>query len=120
MQRMKLLSFLKKIIIILFLCCINISCDKNDLSFEGSLNISFYNHPSDLKVLIYSMDNKETPIYEASPKENGLLTVSLNIGNYIIKPFASSKYYQELGFQIMQNKSTSITYNEINEGLLNK
>jgi hypothetical protein len=95
-------------------------CDKNDLSFKGNLNISFYNHPSDLKVLIYSMDNKEIPIYEASPRENGLLTLPLNIGNYIIKPYTNSKYYQELGFQIMQNKSTSITYNEINEGILNE
>lgn len=116
MQKTRLTSLIKRILIILFVCCTNTSCDKNDeLSLQGNLNLSFYNYTPDLKVRIYSLENKETPIYEVSPKEDGTLDMPLNVGNYLAKPYSARYYYRTIGFQIMQRKTTHITYDKNNQ-----
>jgi hypothetical protein len=33
------------------------SCEKEDISQTGKLNVSFTNHPSDIIVLVYSISN---------------------------------------------------------------
>lgn len=119
MKKMNFLPVFKIVFVVLSLCCLATSCNKDDLSFEGDLDIYFYNHPSDLTVRIYSMENLEVPIYEVSPERDGSLNISLNLGNYIIKPYSSSKHYSTLVFQIRQDKTVSIIYDQNGEGFLN-
>jgi len=114
MQKTKLTSLMKRIFIILFVCCLNSGCEKDVLSLQGNLKITFYNHPADLTVTIYSLEDKDTPIYEVTPEWDGTLDMPLNVGNYLIKPYSTQHYYQEIGLQIMQDKTTSIKYNEYN------
>ena len=119
MQKTKLTSLMKRIFIILFVCCINAGCDKNELSLQGNLNMTFYNHPIDLKVTIYSLEDKDTPIYEVTPKWDGTLDMPLNIGNYLIKPNSTEQYYSEIGLQIMHDKTTTVIYNKNNRATVN-
>ncbi len=119
MKKTKLTSFIKRIFIVLFVCYINTGCDKNELSLQGNLNMIFKNHPIDLTVTIYSLEDKSTPIYQLTPKWDGTLEVPLNVGNYLIKPNSTEQYYSEVGLQIMQDKATTVTYNEHNKATVN-
>jgi len=117
MREINLISLMKRIFIILFVCCINAGCEKDVLSLQGNLKMTFYNHPIDLTVTIYSLEDKDTPIYQLTPKWDGTLEAPLNVGNYLIRPNSAGHYYQEVALQIMQDKTTTITYNEYNIGL---
>lgn len=109
---MKILYNIKLIGLLLSLLVLS-GCNKT-ISFDGILSVSFYNHPSDLEISIFSIENETIPITTISPNNKGSLELNLNIGNYIIQPHSSSNYYPSKGFQINQDKTTSLIYDENN------
>lgn len=62
------------------------SCSNDAEELQGKLVITFAKPTKGLKVAICSMENTKYPILVESPNVNGVLKVSLNIGNYYIKP----------------------------------
>ena len=84
------------------------SCSNDAEELQGKLVITF-----GLKVAICSMENTKYPILVESPNVNGVLKVSLNIGNYYIKPSDdSSDMYSDIGIQVRPDKTTTVTYGE--------
>lgn len=90
------------------------SCSKDEFSTDGKLSVSFINHPDDLVVAIYSVDNSEIPIYELTPNEDGKISITINVGNYILIP-RSGTFYPRIGFQIIQDKTTSVSFDNNNK-----
>jgi hypothetical protein len=90
------------------------SCSKDEFSTDGKLSISFVNHPSDLDIAIYSTDNSEIPVYELTPNEDGKLSITINVGNYILVP-RSSTFFPKTGFQIIQDKTTTVSFDKNNK-----
>ena len=62
------------------------SCSNDAEELQGKLVITFAKPTKGLKVAICSMENTKYPILVESPNVNGVLKVSLNIGNYYINP----------------------------------
>jgi len=116
MKKIRLTSLMSRIFIILFVCCINAGCEKNELSLQGNLYTTFYNHDSNVNVTIYSLQDKETPLYQVTAKSNGTLEIPLNVGDYIMKPSSTPEYFPPIGFQIMQNKTTTVIYDKNDQG----
>lgn len=111
--------FFIPLVLILFVCS---SCSKeNDVTVTGNLELSFYNSSPDLRVQIFTIENEQKPIYEFSMQGGKEKNIPLNIGNYIIRPYitSSSVFYGFTGFQIVQGKTTSITYDNQNNNTVN-
>ena len=78
------------------------SCSNDAEELQGKLVITFAKPTKGLKVAICSMENTKYPIL-----------VSLNIGNYYIKPSDdSSDMYSDIGIQVRPDKTTTVTYDE--------
>ena len=90
------------------------SCSKDEYSTDGELSISFVNHPSDLTVLIFTIENSEIPVYEITPNKDGKLNLTINVGEYVIVP-SSYTFFGKTGFQIIQNKTATITFDKGNK-----
>lgn len=91
------------------------SCSSDDLDSEGKLHLSFYNHPDDLSIRIYTVENETIPLMDVSPNKDGVLEVGLNIGNYIIKPYSQSiDYIPSVGVQIRGKQTASVFFDENN------
>jgi hypothetical protein len=89
------------------------SCSNDAEELQGKLVITFAKPTKGLKVAICSMENTKYPILVESPNINGVLKVSLNIGNYYIKPSDdSSDMYSDIGIQVRPDKTTTVTYGE--------
>lgn len=89
------------------------SCSNDAEELQGKLVITFAKPAKGLKVAICSMENTKYPILVESPNVNGVLKVSLNIGNYYIKPSDdSSDMYSDIGIQVRPDKTTTVTYGE--------
>lgn len=89
------------------------SCSNDAEELQGKLVITFAKPTQGLKVAICSMENTKYPILVESPNVNGVLKVSLNIGNYYIKPSDdSSDMYSDIGIQVRPDKTTTVTYDE--------
>ena len=58
------------------------SCSNDAEELQGKLVITFAKPTKGLKVAICPMENTKYPILVESPNVNGVLKVSLNIGNY--------------------------------------
>ena len=79
------------------------SCSNDAEELQGKLVITFAKPTKGLKVAILV----------ESPNVNGVLKVSLNIGNYYIKPSDdSSDMYSDIGIQVRPDKTTTVTYGE--------
>lgn len=117
MKKMKLIKTL--LFTLLLFTFVGYSCsDNNEVSLEGSLNVSFYNMTSDLSILLYDIKNDQVPIYDI-PIGHGDLKLALNAGSYIIKPYSSSVFYSKKGLMIRPGKTTTIVYKENNEAIVN-
>ena len=92
------------------------ACSKDEFSTDGELRVSFVNHPSDLRVFIYAMENSEIPIYELTSDHEGKIKMTINVGDYILKPHSASIFYSTIGFQVRQDKTTTVAFNDRNIG----
>lgn len=89
--------------------------DDDDVSNSGTLSMSFTNSSSDVRVSIYDIQNATMEIYTASMNGAKELTITLNVGNYLIQPYSSSNaFFPKAGFQIQGNKKTQILYDANN------
>jgi hypothetical protein len=91
------------------------SCSKDEFSTDGKLSVSFVNHPSDLTVLIVTIEKPEIPIYEITPNKDGKLNLTINVGEYVLIPYSSGTFFGKTGFQIIQDKTTTITFDKGNK-----
>lgn len=102
---------------LMLILLMNVSCSNDDeVTLTGKLELYFHNSPPDLRVQIFTIENSQTPVYEFSAQGNRDIKLSLNMGNYKIRPYSlsSSNFYGSTGFQIVQGKTTSISYDERN------
>ena len=106
------MKYLKKSSLCILVFLVFISCSK-DQDYTGTLNLNFENHPSDIMVEVFSMDNTEIGLYSFKLNSEGKKRVDLNVGNYYLKCY-SSTYFPSIGFQIRTNKTTLIRYDERN------
>lgn len=113
---MKIQNLIKPLLIIAVLVTVLTGCKKDEMSNVGKVSINIYNASADLTITIFTTDNNPIAITDnLHLDKNKHLTVTLNIGNYIIKPF-SSTYYVETGFQVQPGKTTEIMYDTQNLG----
>lgn len=89
-------------------------CEADDISSTGNLSLSFTNHPSDINVVLYSIENLDIPIDYLQPDSNGKAIKELNMGNYYIE-VSSSTFFSPTGFQIKPNQTTTIIWGANNE-----
>ena len=100
------------IIAILFMLVLS-GCKNDETQTTGNVHISFVNHPTDLAVLIYPVENLNIPIYTKSDPFSGDLETKLNMGNYYLYCQSGSSYpavYQNIGFQIRAGETTTISF----------
>lgn len=91
-------------------------CSKDDISTTGKLNVEINNLPNDLKLRIYFDCQTKDFFQEIKSIEKSKINLDLNIGNYAILPISSTETYEKIGFQIVQNKTTFIIYDQYNMG----
>lgn len=103
------------ILLIILISLTFIGCKEESL-LEGKLYLTFVNIGSDLHIVIYPLDNEVTPIYEGVSNENNIFECTLNIGNYVVKPYSSTTFYPKTGFQIQSHKTIHVKYDSNNEG----
>ncbi|WP_298112708.1 hypothetical protein [uncultured Bacteroides sp.] len=86
------------------------SCSDDETKLTGTLSVSFNNNQI-MELKIYTLEsNKQYPLYELETDRNGDLSISLNMGNYLMVP--SNYRYDEISFQICPDKTVSISYDE--------
>jgi hypothetical protein len=102
----------------LILLFINASCKKEDLSFVGTVKVTFTNRPTDLKVYFSPIENSDKSITGwLTPNTNGELSYELNMGNYILN-CSSTTFFPKVGFQIKGARITNINFDSTNTGLV--
>lgn len=112
---MKKFIFIKPLLIVVLVALLSSNCKQDDTLYTGKLEVTFVNHPYDLRVNILSMDNNNVAIYtDLTADGNGVITKDLNFGNYIVAPSSLSTYYGTSGFQIQVGKTTKVTYDQGN------
>lgn len=97
-------------VIVLLLGIMMTNCKEDEISNTGTLSVSFVNHPSDITVNIYSIDNTNVPIDYFQLDNSGKAQRDLNIGNYYVR-VTSATYFSPIGFQIKPNNTTAILWN---------
>lgn len=102
--------------VLLCLPLLFVGCDNDDVSMSGQLELKFSNHATDLEVSIYSLTDNSVPIVKKKVYSGVTLYIPLNIGDYVIQPFASGVFYNKVGFQIQQDRTTTIVYDSNNAG----
>ena len=118
---MKRLIIIKILFIVLLVFYIT-GCDDEISVPEGTLKVVLKNAPDynlyNLKILIYSLEDKINAIEERIVPNNQEIEIDLNIGNYLVKlssyPSYNNLYLYEKAFQIRQDNITEIIF-EINE-----
>lgn len=115
---MKRLIIIKILFIVLLVFSIT-GCDDEISVPEGTLKVVLKNAPDyNLKILIYSLEDKINAIEERIVPNNQEIEIDLNIGNYLVKlssyPSYNNLYLYEKAFQIRQDNITEIIF-EINE-----
>jgi hypothetical protein len=114
---MKASNFIKPCLIILVLLAVMTSCKKD--VYTGSVKISFYNHPADLTVVIQPMENPNAAISgNLKADAKGVVSITLNAGNYIAQCSSLTTYYSSTGFQIKIGETTEINYGASNSGVV--
>lgn len=108
---MKTFNFLRSVLIVIILITAGFGCEKDDSLYTGKVQITFANHPSDLRVNIFPIENMNKVIFDnLKPDGKGVLTKELNMGNYIIAPISLTVYYGNAGFQVQAGKTTKISF----------
>jgi hypothetical protein len=111
---MKKLTF--KLLILALLSISLSDCKKEDST--GNLTITFQNHPGDLNIDIFILENTQIKLFSnLQPDSHGTLVKDLNPGNYYIVPSAVSLYpgtYRPIACQIQKNSNTIINYDSSN------
>lgn len=114
---MKASNFIKPFLIILVLMAVLSGCKKD--VYTGSVKISFYNHPADLTVVIQPMENPNEAISgNIKADSKGVVSITLNPGNYIVRCISLSTYYTTTGFQVKIGETTEINYGASNLGVV--
>jgi predicted transcriptional regulator len=115
---MKRIKFINHFLTALLLLAILNSCHKENSSNTGNLKISFANHPADLTISIFSLDNSQISIFNGLKTDgSGIVEKELNIGNYFVScSTTTSPSYDVIGFQIKSGETTFIYYDENNSG----
>lgn len=112
---MKNLSFLKPLLIVVIVALLVSNCKKDDTPYTGKVQVTFANHPYDLSVNLFPMDNNNFAVFDnLKPNGSGVLTQELNMGNYVIAPHSLTVYYGTSGFQVQAGKTTKITFDRNN------
>ncbi len=118
---MKRLIIIKILFIVLLVFSIT-GCDDEISVPEGTLKVVLKNAPDynlyNLKILIYSLEDKINAIEERIVPNNQEIEIDLNIGNYLVKlssyPSYNNLYLYEKAFQIRRDNITEVIF-EINE-----
>jgi hypothetical protein len=104
---------------LLFLILISFSistCKKEDLT--GNINITFENHPGDLEIDIYMLENTQIALFSnLKPDSHGSFTKALNPDNYYFVPSAASIYpntFSPIACQIQPGGNTTVYYDHYN------
>ena len=114
-MKMKKFIFIKPLLIVVLVALLSSNCKQDDTLYTGKLEVTFVNHPYDLRVNILSLDNNNVAIfYDLTPDANGVVTKDLNYGKYIVAPSSLSTYYGNSGFQIQVGKTTKVSYDQYN------
>ena len=114
---MKASNFIKPCLIILVLLAVMTGCKKD--VYTGSVKISFSNHPADLTVDIQPMENpNEAILGNLQADSKGVVSITLNPGNYIARCSSLSTYYTSTGFQVKIGETTEIIYDTRNLGVV--
>lgn len=114
---MKASNFIKPCLIILVLLAVMTGCKKD--VYTGNLKINFYNHPADLTVVIQPMENPNAAISgNLKADTKGVVSITLNPGNYIAQCSSPTTYYSSTGFQIKIGETTEINYGPSNGGVV--
>jgi hypothetical protein len=114
---MKTSNFIKPLLIIVVLLAVLSGCKKD--VYTGSVKISFYNHPADLTVAIQPMENpNEAILGNLKADSKGVVSITLNPGNYIVQCSSLSTYYSSTGFQVKIDETTEINYGANNGGIV--
>lgn len=112
---MKNLNFLKPFLIVVIVAFLVSNCKKDDTAYTGTVQVTFVNHPNDLSVNIFPVENANIAVFgNLKPNGNGVLTQELNMGDYIIAPYSLTVYYGTSGFQVQAGKTTKITFDHNN------
>lgn len=88
-------------------------CSSDEFSYEGKLSVSFIDCPQDIVVRIFTTDNSKTPIYTIPIKTSEKLSITLNVGNYVIyghSALDNTFDTMDFGFQIKSNLTTKLSY----------
>ncbi|MDR1985254.1 MAG: hypothetical protein LBQ28_10620 [Prevotellaceae bacterium] len=108
---------LKTVLSIILLTILFTGCKKEYIVPNvGTVNISFANHPSYLGVEVFLAENTNVIIY--SKAVSGLkVTIQLNVGNYIILPYALyPNSFNPITIQLTPGKTVNVFYDEDNVG----
>jgi len=114
---MKRFTFSKLIILTILFTAVVSGCKKEVTQTVGTVRISFVNHPSDLAVVIFPVENLNIPIYTKTDPFNGALETELNMGNYYLYCQSGGSNpitYQNIGFQIRAGQTTVIAFDGSN------
>ena len=114
---MKASNFIKPCLIMLLLLAVMTGCKKD--VYTGTLKIDFYNHPADLTVVIYPVENPNEAITgNLKADAKGVVSITLNPGNYIVQCSSPTTYYSSTGFQVKIGETTEIEYGPNNSGVV--
>ncbi|MDR3227249.1 MAG: hypothetical protein LBT56_06220 [Prevotellaceae bacterium] len=114
---------IKTILSAIFVVTLFAACSKDDVSTVGTVNIAFADKPSDLVVQIFTIENERTAIYSKQLIGKKSVSVELNVGNYVIRPYAlslGSTLFTSVSFQITPNKNVNVSYNSNHIGSIVK
>lgn len=92
-------------------------CKKEDSSNVGNLNLTFKNHPLDITIVIFPVENTTIAVNSFKLNSQGKASKGLLVGNYYLK-VNSNTYFEPIGFQILPDKSTSIEWGSSNEATI--
>ncbi|MHB9142461.1 MAG: hypothetical protein ACYC25_11350 [Paludibacter sp.] len=112
---MRNFRFVKFGLLMILVLSVMASCNMDEVSNTGKVSVSFYNHPNDLDVEVYSIDNTQIPICRIQLDSKWQAVKDLNIGNYSIK-INSNTSFSVVGFQVSPNKTTTIVWGADNVG----
>jgi len=115
---MKVIKRVKVVFVLMMLFGILSSCNKDEESNTGQLNLYFHNYSSDIEVILYSMEDTSIPIDVMLLNQDREKKENLLIGNYYVK-VDSKKYYSSIGFQIKPDQTTTISWGVDNDARQN-
>ena len=87
------------------------ACADDDPKLTGSLQLSFVEPPAGMQVAILPAENTNIAIFSnLGPDAQGDINVELNMGNYVVAGYSSSRNFTQVAFQIQPGKTRRIHY----------